>query len=80
MGILKYVNRNLNTIRGIEDKGVRYKRVKTFKSEVKAKAFLDRINKGCRSRRHRSFIESVKIGPGLGYIYRICVPKGMEVK
>jgi len=80
LGILKYVNTNFNIIRQAENKGIQYKRVKTFKSEVKAKMYLSEINKNCKSKRHRSFIESVKIGPGLGYIYRICVPKGMEVK
>ena len=80
MGILRYVNKSFDIARQTKRKGVQYERVKTFKSEEKAKAFLSEINKNCRSKHHRSFIESVKIGPGMGYIYRICVPKDEKVK
>ena len=78
MGILKFIK--FDPVKRIEHNGIRYKRVKTFKSEHKAEVYLSRVNKSCRSKRYQAFIEQVKIGPGMGYIYRICVPKNMEVK
>lgn len=80
MGIFKNFSKNLETVKPITEKGVRYKRIKTFKNKDKAESFLEQISQKCNSKRFKPFIEETRIGPGMGYIYRICVPKHMEVK
>jgi len=57
-----------------------YKRIKRFRKEKQAKAYLDHLSKKYKSRRLPPIIEQVKIGMGLGYWYYVCIPKVMVIK
>lgn len=80
MGLFKDMGKNLGTVKPITIKGIKYKRVKTFKNREKAELFLEEIDKKCKSKRFKPFIEETKIGLRMGFIYRVCIPKNMEVK
>ena len=60
-------------------KGKVYKKIKTFKNEQKAEEFANKLEKKMKSKRYFPIIERVPIGLGIGWIYRVCIPKDMEI-
>jgi hypothetical protein len=61
--------------------GWRYKKMKTFRSQRKAEEYAESIKGDCgslRSRRMPPIVQQVRVGLGLGVIYRVCIPVGKE--
>jgi hypothetical protein len=70
---MKKINLSLEAFEGMTRDGIRYKKIKTFRDETKAKEFIDTLES--RSRRHLPIIQKVAIGLKLGYVYRVWVPQ-----
>jgi len=66
------LNLSFNAFEGITRNGIKYKKIKTFKDEKKAKEFIETLD--TKSRRHLPIIQKVNVGLKLGYVYRIWVP------
>lgn len=74
------VKLSVEALEKLNYKGKRYKSVKSFRSLRKAQEFADELERSaCRSKRFPPVIHQIKIGLGLGYTYRVCIPKDMKV-
>ena len=58
--------------------GWRYRKVKSFRSQHKAEEYAESIKdsdrNSLRSKRLLPVVQQVRIGLGLGFLYRVCVP------
>ena len=74
-------NLNVDALRIGVYHGKKYKKIKSFiNNQRKAEKFKEKIQADMTTSRFPPIIEKVRIGLGLGYVYRVCVPKDMEVK
>ena len=62
--------------------GWRYKKMKTFRSQKKAEEYAKSLEEhgsgSLRSKRMPTLVQQVRIGLGLGFLYRVCIPIGKE--
>lgn len=70
---MKKPNLGFEAFEGIKRDGIKYKKIKTFRDEQKAKDFVETLE--TRSRRHLPIIQKTAIGLKLGYVYRVWVPQ-----
>lgn len=70
---MKKINLSLEAFEGMTRDGIKYKKIKTFRDERKAKDFVETLE--TKSRRHLPRIQKTAIGLKLGYVYRVWVPK-----
>ena len=58
--------------------GWRYRKVKTFRSQHRADEYAESIKdtdcNSLRSKRLLPVVQQVRVGLGLGFLYRVCVP------
>ena len=73
------VKLSIEALRMPKISGVKYKKVKTFRNEKKAQEFAEELQHQMRSRRHQPMIQQVKVGWHMGYVYRVCIPKGVKI-
>jgi len=75
------VDLNIDALRIGRYHGKQYKKVKSFVNKPKkANEFKNKLIDQFKSSRYPPVVEKVKIGLGLGYVYRVCIPKDIEVK
>ena len=72
---------NIDALRIGRYHGTQYRKVKSFINKPrKAEKFKEELQARMKSSRFPPIVEKVRIGLGLGYVYRVCIPKDMEVK
>jgi len=66
---------NVDALRHPVFRGRKYKRVKSFRKELRANEYAEELREKMKSRRFPPVVEQVKIGWIFGYKYYVCVPK-----
>ena len=73
-------NLNIEALRIGNYHGKQYKKIKSFINKPKkANELKLKLMQHMKTSRFPPVIEKVRIGLGFGYVYRVCIPKDMEV-